>query len=188
MWIIHWVYGISTQGYILSFMVSASDRGSKAAKCLEGAWRILRRLHPCLPPVVIVILATGGRKKLGHFADCVWRTPENDGGNEDVISPALFDCPEDLLETLVHEAAHALLFEMGLNAGCGGDGYYHREEFQHACRKLGLECVFNNRRYGWSRTVWPASGVPAKYRAVLKLLREDLPWGLLHQKTIRPKN
>ena len=80
-------------------MVPANDRGSKAARCLEKAWRMLRRLQPCLPPVVFVILASGGRKKLGHFADCVWRTPGEDGGHEVAISPALFDCPEDLLAT-----------------------------------------------------------------------------------------
>jgi hypothetical protein len=81
-----------------------------------------------------------------------------------------------------------VLFEAGLNAGCGGDGYYHREEFQQACRKLGLECEFNNRRYGWSRTRWPDAGVPAKYDTVLKLLREDIPLGLSHQGRIVTKS
>lgn len=158
---------------------SVNTRGSTAAKCLEKAWRIIRRLQPCLPPVVIVILASGRRNRKGHFSGCVWRTANSIAGAHEVaISPTLFDRPEDLLETLLHEAAHALLFEWGLNGGCGPDGYYHREAFRNVCRKLGLHCTFSNKRYGWNETRWPAEGVPAQYRTVLEILRKHLPWGL----------
>ena len=155
-----------------------ASRGSKASECLERAWRRIRQLEPCLPPVIVVILASRRRQKQGHFSGCAWRTTGVEGGHEVAINPALFDRPEDLLATLLHEAAHALLFEWGLNGGCGSDGYYHREEFRNVCRKLGLECEFSNRRYGWNLARWPAAGVPTKYRNVLGLLRRELPWGL----------
>jgi hypothetical protein len=130
-------------------MRSAVDtRGSSAAKCLEKAWGIIRRVQPCLPQVVFVILASGSRSRKGRFTGCVWRTTTIDSGHEIAISPALFNRSEDVLAILLHEAAHALLFEWGLNGGCGPDGYYHREEFRAVCKKLGLGCVFRNKRYG----------------------------------------
>ena len=140
---------------------------------------MLRQLEPCLPPCVIVILAAGTRRnKLGHFSGCVWRTDEVTGGHEVAINPTLFDRPEDLLGTLLHEAVHGLLFEWGLNGGCGPDGYYHREEFRNVSYKLGLSCGFSNKRSGWNMTAWPHTGVPERYHRVLELLREALPWGL----------
>jgi hypothetical protein len=115
---------------------------------------------------------------MGHFSSCVWRTSNARSGHEVALNPALFDHPEDLLATLLHEAAHALLFEWGLKGGCGPDGFYHRKEFRNVCNKLGLECVFTNRRYGYSRTRWPKEGVSKQYGGVLELLRRELPWGL----------
>jgi hypothetical protein len=153
-------------------------RGSKATKCLERAWRMIRRLEPCLPPVVIVIMATGRRGRMGHFSSCVWRVAKRNSGHEVAINPALFERHEDLLVTLLHEAAHALLFEWGLNGGCGSDGYYHREEFRNVCRKLGLEAGFSNNRYGWNKTRWPERGVPGQYQPVLRFLRREVPLGL----------
>lgn len=158
-------------------------RSSTATKCLERVWTMLRTVQPCLPEVVIVIHSPRGkRRKLGHFLGCVWQAAEPGGGHEVGVSPELFESPGELLGTLLHEAAHALLYEWGLNAGCGPDGYYHREEFRNVCRKLGLECEFTNKRYGWSSTRWPAAGVPKQYQPLVELLRRDLPWGLRKEK------
>lgn len=160
-------------------MASVGDRGSLASRCLERAWARLREVEPCVPPVVIVLVPVGRKQgKLGHFSGLVWRAGRGERGHELAINPVLFDRPEDLLGTLVHEAAHALLFEWGLRGGCGPDGYFHREEFRGVCERLGLVCSFRNRRYGWSDTAWPVAGVPMKYRSVLRLLTRELPWGL----------
>jgi hypothetical protein len=120
---------------------------------------------------------------MGHFCESVWRTRGIESGHEVALNPKLFDSPEELLGTLLHEAAHALLFEWGMNGGCGPDGFYHREEFRNVSRKLGLECLFNNRRYGYNITRWPKVGVPRQYQRVLKLLRRELPWGLSQKAT-----
>jgi hypothetical protein len=139
---------------------------------------MIREIQPCLPPVVIVILPSGAReRKKGHFSKCQWQTAEPNDAHEVAINPQLFGRAEDVLETLLHEAAHALLWEWGLNGGCGPDGYYHREEFRNVCRKLGLECVLSNRRYGWNVTRWPKQGVRAEYRSALRKLRGALPLG-----------
>jgi hypothetical protein len=72
---------------------------------------------------MIVILAAGNRgRKFGHFSGCAWRADEASGGHEVAINPALFERPEDLLGTLIPEVVHGLLFEWGLNGGCGPGG------------------------------------------------------------------
>lgn len=139
---------------------------------------MILELEPCLPQVVVVIFAAGTRPSLrGHFANCVWRTASDGQGHEVAIDPNLFEQPEELLATMLHEAAHALLHDWGLNGGCGEDGYYHRVEFRNVCRRLGLECDFSNRRYGWNRTRWPVAGVPERYGRIVVMLRQELPWG-----------
>jgi hypothetical protein len=156
-----------------------SDRGSRAAKYVEEAWRQIQVIEPCLPSAVVVILAgRQGKKRMGHFWPCTWKTKDDLGGHELAINPVLFESPEDLLNTLLHEAAHALLYEWGLNGGCGPDGYYHREEFRNVCAKLGLVCEFNNRRYGWNLTTWPKTGIPPRFMPVLELLHKEIPAGL----------
>jgi hypothetical protein len=124
-----------------------------------------------------VLTASTRQTIQGHFAPCAWRAGTDKQGHELAIAPHLFDTPKELLGTLLHEAAHGLLFEWGLNGGCGPDGYYHREEFRNVGRKLGLTCEFSNRRYGWNMTCWPNNTVPGRYRAIAALLRRDLPWG-----------
>jgi hypothetical protein len=153
-------------------------RGSMASVSLERAYGLIRKIQPCLPPAVFVVLPASTTRKLGHFHGCAWSGEEGtDGSHEIAVHPDLFAHPEKVLATLLHEAAHALLHEWGLNGGVGPDGYYHREEFKRVCEKIGLECRFLNRRYGWSGTAWPSAGVPDRYGAVLKLLEEKLPLG-----------
>jgi hypothetical protein len=161
------------------------DRASRATQCLEEAWELLRKRIPKLPPVVVVVLNTNSRRRLhGAFVPSTWRYRQAKKVHEIGISPALFPTPADLLGTLLHEAAHAVLFETDAQnprhiAGCsvGKDRYYHRTEFRETCRALGLECLFRNRRYGWALTQWPAAGVPERYQPILYLLTRALPWG-----------
>jgi hypothetical protein len=159
--------------------MEVSNRGSKATRCLEKTWQLIRRIEPCLPSVVIVILAASrsNKRKMGHLSPCAWQSNDTSGAHEMAINPVLFNSAEDLLHTMLHEAAHALLHEWGLKGGCGPDGYYHREEFRNVCIKLGLACQFNNKRYGWNVTSWPKTGVPTRYAGVLTVLREEIPAG-----------
>src|SRR5215210_7413101 len=96
------------------------DRGSLSASVIEQAWGELRNQISDLPPVVIVVLASAARKrKLGHFARSTWLDKEGQKAHEVAISPDLFQRPEGLLATLLHEAAHAYLFHRQPE-GCGG--------------------------------------------------------------------
>ena len=154
------------------------DRGSKASQCLERTWMDLRELLPGLPPAIIVLLgADSRRKKLGHFAWSTWKYRDDRKVHEIGISPDLFERPEEALCTILHEAAHALLYEKDKTGGCGPDFYYHKKVFRDTCRRLGLECKFRNSRYGWTNTYWPEKGVPDRYSKILEFLKESLPWG-----------
>ncbi len=153
------------------------SRGSSAARILEHAYHLIRIAEPCLPRAVIIVLPAGIRKKLGHFHGSSWLAEHSDVREHEIaLHPATFSQPEEVLNTLLHEAAHALLFEWGLNGGCGADGRYHRDEFHGVCKKLGLQCRFTDRSHGWDDTHWPDTGVPVRWAPVLELLR-TLPLG-----------
>ena len=145
---------------------------------LETAWRQLRELIPGLPAVLLLVLSAREYQRRGHFAREAWRSRhEQDLLHEVAVHPGMFECPEDLLVKMLHEAAHALLWEgrkLDDQHFCGVSrtGYYHRKEFCAAAVRLGLEVCFLNRRYGFSFTTWPAAGVPRQYREVLGTLGE----------------
>lgn len=168
-------------------------RGSEAAQCLENAWAELRRLIDGLPKAVLIPLDVEGRRtRRGHFGAGGWRK-RTGKIHEIAVSPLLFDKPEDVLCTLLHEAVHAVLHEEDPDnpvhaAGCSRtDPYYHRKEFQRKAEEIGLACDFMNRRYGWSATGWPPSGVPDRYRPVVSLIRKEMPAGAVGQPVRRTR-
>jgi hypothetical protein len=151
-------------------------QSSRLAKVLGAAWGQLRELIPGLPAVVLLILSAREYRRRGHFAREAWQKRlGEDLLHEVAVHPGMFECPEDLLVTILHEAAHALLWEKrkhGEKHCCGVSltGYYHRKEFRDAAVALGLDVHFLNRRYGFCVTTWPAAGIPARYRSVLATL------------------
>jgi hypothetical protein len=165
------------------------NRASQATSCLERAWAILRDLHPEIPPAVMLVYSQQTRKPhqkggvlRGHFARQTWRAPGPKRRHEIGVSPYLFNSPKDVLNVLLHEAAHATLFEQDPRgkvhlAGCTPDDpFYHRSEFRDLCTKWGLECKFRNKRYGFCDTAWPANRVNRTYRLALEVLK-GLPLG-----------
>jgi hypothetical protein len=158
--------------------LSTYDRGSTATKCLEEAWTQLRALIPSLPRAVIVLLdAQRRRSRRGHFAPSIWKT-SGDGSNshEIGVSPRLFGDPEELLATLLHEAAHPVSHERRV-PDCTG-AYYHLTEFRDTCKRLGLGCRFRNSRYGWNLTSWPENGnIPSRYAPIIEHLKASMPRG-----------
>jgi hypothetical protein len=162
---------------------TTEHRGSEACDCLEDVWGELQRSIRGLPDATIIPLDAGGRRsKDGHFSANCW-SKRKGVQHEVAISPVLFTKPRDVLEVLIHEAAHAVLYErepdnMKHRAGCSrNDHYYHRKEFKRMAEELGLECRFLNRRYGWARTGWPSNRVPREYRALVTMIRKRMPVG-----------
>jgi hypothetical protein len=154
-----------------------AERGSTAVQVLEKAWTVLRDIIPEVPEAVITLVDVRSRKRvLGYFSRSTWRKGRG-CAHEIAVSPWLIGDPIQLLATMLHEAAHAVLYECDKNGGVGSTRYYHTKDFRDQCVVFGLQCEFVNTRYGWSLTSFPKSGVPAKYKRVLKLLRDRMPAG-----------
>ena len=167
-----------------------AERGSATIHALESTWELLRSVEPAIPPAVLTLVdARSRRKVLGYFARSIWKKRRGQA-HEIALSPELIGFPKELLATMLHEAAHAILHENGERGGVSRDGYYHLAIFRDQCESLGLECEFWNTRYGFTVTHWPKSGVPRRYRPVIKLLQQSLPAGTgaqVHEKvTGRP--
>ncbi len=154
-----------------------AERATQVTQALRSAWEGLRQIDQRIPAAVLLTLSAGDRRsKLGHIAFSSWQYRESEGAHEVAISPDLYETPEAVLECMLHEAAHAILYPVH-SGGCGPDRRYHRREFRDLCRELGLECNWRHGRYGWCDTQWPTTGVAECYMPVLKGLEENLPLG-----------
>ena len=162
------------------------DRGSRGVQALEAAWTELQAVVKGLPTVVFVSLSATTRGRLGHFARSSWHYLKTRNAHELAINPRLFEFPEELLSTMLHEAAHALLNERDGNPGAGHSRYYHTKKFRDCCLELGLQCNFRNTRYGFCDTDWQGNEIPDRYQPVLAILKRDLPWGTARRNDARP--
>ncbi|MGW3202396.1 hypothetical protein ACWDBD_49520 [Streptomyces sp. NPDC001118] len=119
------------------------EYGSRTIKALEGAWEAIRAAHPEVPHVVMI---TGrGRNprgiKWGHFGADLWTVK----GSRKRKAPELFAGGELLalggrktMETLLHEAAHAVAHVRKV-ADTSSDGRYHNKKFVAIAEELGLK-------------------------------------------------
>ena len=108
---------------------------------LARVWTSIRSKHPAVPGVVI-LAAPGARDQprvLGHFAALRWSAKENSGKalHEVVVVAEYLNRPaEDVVETLLHEAAHAMNFDRGIK-DCSRS-QYHNARFKVAAEEVGL--------------------------------------------------
>lgn len=140
-------------------------------EALARVWTRIRLLHPEVPAVVL-LTAPAARDQmnvLGHFAALRWtgKRKENHHLHEVVVVAEHLDRPaEEIIETLIHEAAHALNFERGIY-DCSRS-QYHNQRFKAAAEELGLE-VAQVRHYGFAHTSLPKT-TAEKYTAELHQL------------------
>jgi len=152
-------------------------RGSTVTGVLESAWQLLREIDVRIPPAVITLVDVRSRRLVaGYFARSRWRR-RGGRAHEVAISPNLIGDSKDLVGTLLHEAAHAILYQDGGNGGIGAGGYYHLRSFRDLCAEFGLRCQFKDTRYGFSITSWPNGRLPARFLPVQNLLSKRLPPG-----------
>ncbi|MET9399300.1 hypothetical protein [Kitasatospora sp. NPDC002965] len=118
--------------------------GSTIIRALEHAWDTIRAHHPDLPSVVMI---TGhGRQPgedavtWGHHWAGSWTAKDGSA-----VRPELFASGELLalggvriMQTLLHEAAHALGTVRGIKNTSSG-GRYHNREFAKLASEVGLE-------------------------------------------------
>jgi len=146
---------------------------------LEQAWADIRNRNPDLPPAVVVlgagsIGAPAGSLKLGHFAAMRWTNSASEGqrlAEVFVGGEGLVRGPAEVLGTLLHEAAHGLAGQRGVQDTSRG-GRYHNRRYKALAEELGL-AVAQAGPVGWSHTSVP-DPTAAAYADVLEELSARL--------------
>jgi hypothetical protein len=141
---------------------SANGSGSQAAspilKVLEDIWLEIRRWHPDIPPVVIIIASgTDSRHpRWGYHSPDRWNVAGRQYAEVMISGEGLRRTPNQVLATLLHEAAHALAHARGIK-DTSRQGRYHNKHFKTHAEQLGLT-VEHDDRNGWSAsTIAPAT-------------------------------
>ncbi|GGM27708.1 hypothetical protein GCM10007977_031180 [Dactylosporangium sucinum] len=121
------------------------DAGFSAATlvaALEGAWAAIRRQHPEVPAVVLVV-GDGSPKKAnqrltyGHFDSHRWQSGTDRLPEVMVSGEGLSRDPAKVFTTLLHEAAHGLAFTRGIQ-DTSRQGRWHNKQFAKLAAELGM--------------------------------------------------
>lgn len=124
---------------------------------LARVWAAVRKRHPDVPGVVLLPAPNPHKDNnvLGHFAALRWSPRKSPGSTlvheVVVVAEHLNRSPADIVETLLHEAAHAMNFERGIK-DCSSTSQYHNQHFKAAAEELGLT-VSQVRHYGFAMTM-----------------------------------
>jgi len=149
---------------------------------LARIWSAIRKQHPEVPGVVLLPAPNPHRQNnvLGHFAPLRWSPKEKNGQSwhEVVVVAEHLNRPvNEILETLLHEAAHALNFARQIK-DCSAN-QYHNQKFKQAAEELGLS-VQQVRHYGFAVTSLPPE-TSDNYLAQIQTLESVL----IHRKSFR---
>lgn len=158
-------------------MTHTDIRASAIVAVLEAAWNAIRANAPEVPAAV-VILASGtlGRKSgvsLGHHAPMRWVPAGGGAALSEVMvaGESLALGAEEVLNTLLHEAAHALAFSRKIQDTSRG-GRVHNKRFRALAIELGLTpppewCP----KLGWSGMLTPEATL-RRYSRQLAAIRK----------------
>ncbi|MCX5199710.1 SprT-like domain-containing protein [Streptomyces sp. NBC_00249] len=147
------------------------EHGSRIITALEGAWSAIRAQHPDVPAVLMITGTgrTGASLKWGHFGERRWttggtRTHELFAGGE-LISLG----GRRTMQTLLHEAAHALAHVRGIK-DTSSDYRYHNKRFVKIAEELGLQGPASPASViGWS-DCQITDAAAARYESVIQTL------------------
>lgn len=151
--------------------VKIDEIGGLLVATLEDAYNAVRRLHPEIPPAVILISSrppTKTRQVWGHFASSRWDVQGQKLSEIMIAAEGLKRPPRETLATVVHEATHGLCFARGIK-DTSDSGRYHNEDFKRTAEELGLS-VDKVPRGGWTVTTI-ADGV---YEDIVNDISTDL--------------
>jgi hypothetical protein len=150
---------------------------SRLVAALEHVWTAIRRHHPDVPQVIIVVASGSNprsrRLNLGHFAAGRWQLTDQATDRAEVLisGEGLQRGPVDVLGTLLYEAAHSLAYARKVS-DTSRQGRYHNRRYATLAGELGLD-VAHLDPIGWSATSVP-DPTAARYAKVLAELAEAL--------------
>lgn len=155
-----------------------TDRDDPVSSALvaacEQAWADIKAHHPELPNAVIVLGTgmKGGRLvKLGHWWQSQWIADGQARAEVLLAGEALHLPADDVVEILLHEAAHGVNSARGVKDTSRG-GRYHNERFKQTAEEVGLR-VERMDPYGWAKTsLTPVSR--ERYGPTIDQIREHL--------------
>ncbi len=156
---------------------ASTGQGTQAAsrilKVLEDTWLEIRRRHPEIPAVVIIIASgtEGKQTRLGHHAPGRWHVAGEQRAEIMISGEGLRRSAREVLGTLLHEAAHALADARGIQ-DTSRQGRYHNIRFKTLAEELGID-VTKSPTLGWSATTVP-DHTAAIYAAQLAALGEAM--------------
>jgi hypothetical protein len=112
-------------------------------EALDRTWKTIRRRHPDVPPATIQIVPGRG----STCGTVVW-----DSAVIAISARTLQEAgPREILNQLLHQAAHGLMVTRGLEP-VTSEAKYHNTGFRDAAQQLGLEVSFATRDVGWKDT------------------------------------
>ena len=122
---------------------------------LESAWAAIRARHAEVPPTVIVVgsgspVRGSGAVKWGHFVDSQWQHGRDVLSEVLVSGEGLSRTVDEVLATLLHEAAHGIAFVRKVQ-DTSRQGRWHNRRFATIAEELGLR-VAKAPGIGWSVT------------------------------------
>ena len=128
---------------------------SRVLAVLEEIWQAIRRNHPEIPPVVVIIASgtEGKHARWGHHAPGRWHIDNQQRAEIMISGEGLRRDPQHVLGTLLHEAAHALAAARGIK-DTSRQGRYHNKHYKNLAAELGLTADFEP-VVGWSVTTVP---------------------------------
>jgi hypothetical protein len=131
---------------------NGSQAASRILKILEDIWLEIRRWHPDIPPAVIIIASgtDGKNPRWGHHAPGRWNVAGQQYAEVMISGEGLRRTPNEVLGTLLHEAAHALAHARGIK-DTSRQGRYHNKHFKTCAEQLGLAVIHDDRN-GWAVT------------------------------------
>lgn len=143
---------------------------SALVRVLEAMWASIQRHHPEVPPAVILIGPGDHPVPIwGYWSPARWSVPTHGTRGEVLIAGESLARPaKHTLETLLHEAAHALATARKIQ-DTSRQGRYHNRRYKAFAEELGLT-VAKHETYGWTLTA-TTSAVEEKYTAELAALQ-----------------
>ena len=107
---------------------------------LNDVWRSIQSHHPDVPDVFIVTKASGRSRRgltFGHYHAGQWDVAETTTPEVMLSGECLHSGAEQILQTLIHEAVHALAKAREVQE-TSRQGRYHNHKFVNLANELGL--------------------------------------------------